>query len=82
MIAKFIAPLATAGAALAAALAFAPLSAASSDIDCQGNGLTAVCQRSGPSAIVTRPGGLDGPVGNPAYWPSSAGHVPQMWAFN
>ncbi len=82
MIAKFIAPLATAGAALVAALAFAPLSAASSDIDCQGNGLTAVCQRSGPSALVPRPGGLDGPVGNPAYWPSSAGPVPQMWAFN
>lgn len=78
MIAKFIASLATAGAALA----LAPMAAASSDIDCQGNGLTAVCQRSGPSALVPRPGGLDGPIGNPAYWPSSAGSIPQIWAFN
>jgi hypothetical protein len=82
MIAKFIASLATAGAALAAAITFAPLAAASSDIDCQGNGLTAVCQRGGPSALVPRPGGLDSPIGNPAYWPSGAGPIPQIWAFN
>jgi hypothetical protein len=82
MIAKLIASLATAGAALAAAIALAPMAAASSDIDCQGNGLTAICQRSGPSALVPRPGGLDSPIGNPAYWPSSAGPIPQVWAFN
>lgn len=82
MIAKFITSLATAGAALAAAIALAPMAAASSDIDCQGNGLTAICQRSGPSALVPRPGGLDSPIGNSAYWPSSAGPIPQVWAFN
>lgn len=82
MIATFIAPLAAAGAALAATIAFAPLAAASSDIDCQGNGLTSVCQRGGPSALVPRLGGSDGPIGNPAYWPSSAGAIPPMWAFN
>jgi hypothetical protein len=56
MIAKFIAPLATAGAAIAAAVAFAPLAAADNDLNCNGSSLASVCQKSGHSAIIATPG--------------------------
>ncbi len=56
MITKFIAPLATAGAAIAAAVAFAPLAAADNDLNCNGSSLSSVCQKSGHSAIVATPG--------------------------
>lgn len=56
MITKLIAPLAAAGAALAAAVAFAPLAAADNDLNCNGSSLSSVCQKSGHSAIVATPG--------------------------
>ncbi len=56
MIAKLFAPLATAGAAIAAAIAFAPLAAADNDLTCNGSSLASVCQKSGHSAIVATPG--------------------------
>ena len=56
MITKFIAPLATAGAAIAAAIAFAPLAAADNDLNCNGSSLASVCQKSGHAAIVATPG--------------------------
>ena len=56
MIAKFIAPLATAGAAIAAAITFAPLAAADNGLNCNGSSLASVCQKSGHSAIIATPG--------------------------
>ena len=56
MIAKFIASLATAGAALAAAVSLAPLAAADNDLNCNSSSLSSVCQKSGHSAIVATPG--------------------------
>ena len=56
MITRFAAPLATAGAAIAAAIAFAPLAAADNDLNCNGSSLASVCQKSGHSAIVATPG--------------------------
>ena len=56
MITRFIAPLATAGAALAAAIAFAPLAAADNGINCNGSNLASVCQKNGHSSIVANPG--------------------------
>lgn len=44
MIVRFFAPLATAGAALAAAIAFAPLAAADNGLACKGSSLASVCQ--------------------------------------
>ena len=64
MIAKLFAPLATAGAAIAAAIAFAPLAAADHALTSNGSRLASVCQKSGHSAIVATPG--DTRAGN---WP-------------
>ena len=56
MIARSIAPLAAAGAALAAALAFAPLAAADNGLNCKSSSLASVCQKSGHSSIIATPG--------------------------
>ncbi len=64
MIVRFFAPLATAGAALAAAIAFAPLAAADNGLACKGSSLASVCQKNGHSSIVANPG--DTKAGN---WP-------------
>ena len=53
---KFIASLATAGAAVAAAIAFAPLAAANNNLNCNGSSMASVCQKSGHSSIVATPG--------------------------
>ena len=64
MIARFIAPLATVGAALAAAIAFAPFAAADNSTACRSSALASVCQKSGHSSIVAIPGNTQ--AGN---WP-------------
>jgi hypothetical protein len=56
MIARSIAPLAAVGAALAAAIAFAPLAAANNAPNCNSSSLASVCQKGGHSAIVATPG--------------------------
>ncbi len=56
MIARSIAPLAAAGAALAAALAFAPLAAADNSPNCKSSSLASLCQKSGHSSIIATPG--------------------------
>jgi hypothetical protein len=68
MIARFIAPLATVGAALAAAIAFAPLAAADNGIACKGSSLASVCQKNGHSSIVATPG--QSRAGNWPFGPS------------
>ena len=73
MITKLIAPLATAGAAFAAAIAFAPLAAADNDLNCNGSSLASVCQKSGHSAIVATPGYTR--AGN---WPFGPGGLPAL----
>ena len=71
MIAKFIASLATAGAALAAALTFAPLAAADNGLNCRSSSLASVCQKSGHSSIVATPG--DTQAGNWPFGPTPPG---------
>lgn len=56
MTARSIATLAAAGAALAAALAFAPLAAADNGLNCKSSSLASVCQKSGHSSIIATPG--------------------------
>ena len=73
MIARFIAPLATTGAALAAAIAFAPLAAANNSFACKGSSLASVCQKNGHSSIVATPG--DTRAGN---WPFGPGGLPAL----
>ncbi|MDA2991261.1 MAG: hypothetical protein O3B27_06875 [Actinomycetota bacterium] len=73
MIARFIAPLATTGAALAAAIAFAPIAAADNGLACKGSNLASVCQKNGHSSIVATPG--DTRAGN---WPFGPGGLPAL----
>ena len=74
----FIAPLAAAGAALAATVAFAPVAAAENTMDCQESTMSSVCQKSGHSAIVATPGSTR--AGGAGFWPFGAGPVPPIWA--
>lgn len=78
MMASFVAPLTAAGAALAAAIAFAPLAAAGNDAECNSSNLASLCQRSGHSAIVATPGSTNGPAG----YPFGAGSVQSIWALD
>lgn len=77
---KSIAPFAAAGAALAAAIAFAPAAAATNTLDCQDNSMASVCSKSGHAAIVATPG--DTSNGNAGYWPFGAGPTPPIWALD
>jgi hypothetical protein len=75
---KFIAPLAAVGAALAAAVAFAPVAAAENQMDCQDSTMSSVCTKSGHAAIVATPGNTR--AGGAGFWPFGAGPVPPIWA--
>lgn len=78
MSAKFIATLAAAGAALAAAVAFAPVAAAENQMDCKDSTMSTVCSKSGHAAIVATPGNTR--AGGAGFWPFGAGPVPPIWA--
>lgn len=77
---KFIASVATAGAAAAAAIAFAPAAAAENSLDCQSGSMSSVCQKDGHSSIVATPGNTR--AGGAGYWPFGAGPVPPIWAMD
>lgn len=76
----FIAPLATAGVALAAAIAFAPVAAATNTLECQDSSMSSVCQKSGHAAIVATPGTTR--AAGAGYWPFGAGPTPPIWALD
>ena len=80
MNAKLFAPLAVAGAAAAAAIAFAPAAGASNTLDCSSGSLSSVCQKDGHAAIVATPGSTS--AGNNAYWPFGSGPTPPIWALD
>ena len=75
---KSIATLAAAGAALAAAVAFAPAAAAENQMNCKEGTMSSVCSKSGHSAIVATPGSTR--AGGAGFWPFGAGPVPPIWA--
>ena len=75
---KTIASLAAAGAALAAAVAFAPAAAAENQMSCKEGTMSSVCSKSGHSAIVATPGSTR--AGGAGFWPFGAGPVPPIWA--
>ncbi len=75
---KTIASLAAAGAALAAAVAFAPTAAAENQMNCKEGTMSSVCSKSGHSAIVATPGSTR--AGGAGFWPFGAGPVPPIWA--
>ena len=75
---KTIASLAAAGAALAAAVAFAPAAAAENQMNCKEGTMSSVCSKSGHSAIVATPGSTR--AGGAGFWPFGAGPVPPIWA--
>lgn len=77
---KFTASLVAAGAAVAAAVAFAPAAAAENQMDCQDGTMSSVCSKSGHSAIVATPGNTR--AGGAGYWPFGAGPVPPIWALD
>lgn len=76
---KVFAPILLAGAA-AAAVALAPTAGADNSAQCQDNGLTSVCTKTGHAAIVATPGNTQ--AGGNAYWPFGAGPVPPIWALD
>lgn len=80
MSAKFIGTIATAGAALAAAIAFAPAAAAENTMNCQSGSMSSVCQKDGHSSIVATPGNTR--ASGVGYWPFGAGPVPPIWAMD
>jgi len=80
MSAKSIAPLAVAGAALAAAIAFAPVAAAGNTMECEDTGVSSVCSKTGHAAIVATPNTTSN--GNAGYWPFGAGPTPPIWALD
>lgn len=76
---KILAPIFLAGAA-AAAVALAPTAAADNASQCQDNGMTSVCSKSGHAAIVATPG--DTRAGGAGYWPFGSGPTPPIWALD
>lgn len=78
MTARIISPLILTAAALAAAVALAPVAAAgSNDAECDRRGGAAVCQKSGHAFIDASPEATRTGVGN---WPFGAGPMPPIWA--
>ena len=82
MATKILAPVFLAGAA-AAAILFAPSAGATTSANCDDNGVSSMCTRSGHAAIVATPnvrqqGLMFAPGGNPF----GAGPVPPIFAMD